>query len=275
MNRFSGKTVVITGAASGIGRETAIRFAEEGANVVIGDLNVEGGQETVRLCSPGKALFQRTDVTIEGDIESLIELARSDMGGLDVLVNNAGFGGAMGPISDVTSDAWDRTFQVIVRSVFLGMKYASPHLKAQKNGAIISTASIAGFGGFPFGHAYCAAKAAIINLTRSAAIELGPHGVRVNCVCPGDIVTPMLGADLSVFEEPLSKRQPIGRAGRPRDVASAIMFLASDNADWIAGEALVVDGGATAGIWTYGEESRPENAIPAGFRGPSFEQSAA
>lgn len=273
MARFEGRTVVLTGSASGIGRETAVRFAAEGAHVIGGDLNEAGGEDTARMCrdAGGGGGFVRTDVTSEDDVAGLIGRAVEDRGGIDALFNNAGSGGAYGPIDEVASDDWDRTVNLLMRSVFYGIKHAAPHMKARGGGAIVSTSSVAGVRGFRYGHAYSAAKAGVINLTRSAAIELGPYGVRVNCVGPGDILTPMQGGgDPAAIERTLDGRQPLRRAGRSADVASAVLYLASDDAAWITGETIMIDGGFTAGIWTYDQSIEPDSVPKAMFLGPTY-----
>ncbi len=175
MEKLKGKVAVITGAASGIGRATATLFAGEGAAVVIADLNVEGGQAAVRECKEngGRAVFQKTDVTAEADVKAMVARAVAEFGGLDIIYNNAGLGGALGPLEQITVENWDRSLAVLLRGVVLGMKYAIPAMRQRGGGAIISTASIAGLRGYPGLHPYCAAKAAVVNLTRSAA-GLGP-----------------------------------------------------------------------------------------------------
>jgi NAD(P)-dependent dehydrogenase (short-subunit alcohol dehydrogenase family) len=273
MSRFEGKTVVLTGSASGIGWETALRFAREGAHVVGGDLNVDGGQEVAALCrdAAGSADFVETNVTREEDIVRLIGRAIETRGQIDVLFNNAGSGGAYGPVEEVESDNWDHTINLLLRSVFYGTKHAVPHMKRAGTGAIVSTSSVAGLRGFRYGHAYSAAKAGVINLTRSTAIELGPYGIRVNCVCPGDILTPMQGAgDVAEIQARLDANQPIRRAGQSADVAAAVLYLASDDAGWVTGEALTIDGGFTVGIWTYGQSIEPGTVPKAMFLGPTF-----
>ncbi len=273
MSRFKNKTVVMTGSASGIGRETAIRFAAEGAHVIGADLNEAGGHATAELCrgAGGSADFLVTNVTVEKDIIDLIGHAIESRGAIDVLFNNAGSGGAYGPVEDVASDDWDHTINLLLRSVFYGIKHAVPHMKARGAGAIVSTSSVAGIRGFRFGHAYCSAKAGVINLTRSTAIELGPYGIRVNCVCPGDILTPMQGGgDVAEIERTLDRRQPIPRAGQPRDVAGAVLYLASDDAQWVTGEAITMDGGFTLGIWNYDQKIDAASIPAAQFLGPTF-----
>jgi NAD(P)-dependent dehydrogenase (short-subunit alcohol dehydrogenase family) len=197
MGKLDGKVAVITGAASGIGRATAALCAGEGASVVIGDLNVQGGEAAVRECKEngGCAVFHRTDVTAEGEVKGMVVRAVEEFGGLDVIYNNAGLGGALGPLEQIAVENWDRSLAVLLRGVFLGMKYAIPEMRKRGGGSIISTASIAGLRGYPGLHPYCAAKAAVINLTRSAAVEFGQDRIRVNCICPGGINTPIFYAD--------------------------------------------------------------------------------
>jgi NAD(P)-dependent dehydrogenase (short-subunit alcohol dehydrogenase family) len=274
MERLKGKTAVITGSASGIGRATALLFAREGANVVGGDLNPEGGQEVAAQCRDMGvgAVALRMDVTSESDISALIELAADKFGGVDILFNNAGAGGAVGPIESIPVEHWDRTQNILLRSVFLGIKYAVPHMKKGGGGSIISTASIAGMRGFPYLHGYCAAKAGIINLTRSAAIELGAANIRVNSISPGQIVTPINSGGLSAeaLESKLSGHQPIIRAGTTEDIAAAALYLASDDARWVTGINLAIDGGQTIGVWTYGQSPTLDHTQKSGFVEASY-----
>src|SRR5262252_2231454 len=193
MGKLEHKVAVITGAASGIGRATAIKFGGEGAAVVIADLNREGGEASVRDCKEngGQAVFQLADVSREEDIKGSIDRAVKEFGRLDVVYNNAGLGGAVGPLENTTAENWDRSFGILPRAVFLGIKHAVPEMRKAGGGSIISTASIAGLRGAPWLHAYCAAKAGVISLTRSASIELAKDKIRVNCICPGLIATPL------------------------------------------------------------------------------------
>ena len=252
--RFEGKVAVVTGGASGIGAATVRRFVEEGARVLVADLQDAKGEALVASLG-GRAVYQHTDVSEERDVEAALRRAVSELGRLDCLFNNAGFGGAVGPIESIPVPEYDRTLNVLLRGAFLGMKHAAPRMKAQGGGSIISTASVAGLRGGYAPHLYAAAKAALIQLTRSVALELGESGVRVNCICPGGIATPLLAGPLGGTEEAvqtirplMAQMQPIRRAGLPEDIANAALWLASDEASFVTGHALVVDGGLTAGV---------------------------
>jgi len=277
MGRLDGKVAVITGAASGIGRGTAIRFAGEGAAVVIADLNVEGGEAAVRDCKEhgGRAVFQKTNVESEADIKGAIDRAVREFGKLTTIFNNAGLGGAVGTIEETTSENWDRTLAILLRAVFLGMKYSAPEMRKAGGGSIISTASVAGLAGGRGPHAYSAAKAAVINLTRSVALELGKDRIRVNCICPGLINTPLVNRRIPGGEQTvaqmMSNIQPIPRVGYPDDIANMALFLASDESEWVTGQAMVVDGGLTAGGRIFDQQARPPINVPNNFAGPSFE----
>ena len=279
MGRLDGKVAVITGAASGIGRGAAIRFAGEGAAVVVTDLNIEGGEATVRDCKEngGRAVFQKVDVESEEDIKSAIARAVKEFGKLTTIFNNAGLGGAVGTIEEVTSENWDRTLRVLLRAVFLGMKYSVPEMRKAGGGSIISTASVAGLGGGRGPHAYSAAKAAVINLTRSVSLEVGKDKIRVNCICPGLINTPLVNKRIPGGEQTVSQLmsniQSIPRVGNPDDIANMALFLASDESEWITGTAMVVDGGAIAGESIRLAQQSGTNALPPSrFAGPSFQR---
>jgi len=282
MGKLDGKVAVITGASSGIGRSTAKRFAGEGAAIVIADLNSEGGEATVRECreNGGRAVFQKTDVSGEAEVKAAVDRAVKEFGGLDIIFNNAGVGGAVGPIDETTVENWDRTLGVLLRAVFLGMKHSIPEMRKRGGGSIISTASVAGMRGGGGPHAYSAAKAAVINLTRSVALEVGKDRIRVNCICPGGINTPLIYAHVpggaEVTEQFLGLLQPIPRSGHPDDIASMALFLASDDSQWVTGTAMVVDGGLTAGfsgtIAAAARDGASLGPTPGGFSGPSFEK---
>lgn len=250
--RLDGKVAVITGGGNGIGRATVLRFLEEGARVVIADLNEQTGNETLALAkqagTDARARFIRADVAREADVAAAVALATSAFGRLDVMFNNAGVAGAFGPITDIEEADWDYTFDVLVKGVFLGMKHAARVLKAQgQGGVILSTASIAGLSGGDGPQAYSASKAAVINLTRAVAIELAPLRIRVNAICPGGILTPLIHRGNEEAMRPvLEKFQPWPEAGQPEHIAGAALFLASDDSTFVTGEALVVDGGAMA-----------------------------
>ena len=271
---LQGKIAVITGSASGIGRATAIAFAAQGAVVVGGDLNSEGGEETAEICRAQgmDAAFVETDVTDQRQVERLMAKAADQFGGLDILYNNAGFNGAIGPLETIPVEDWDKSLSIGLRSVFLGIRAAVPLLRARGGGAIVSTSSLAARRGIRGMPAYCAAKAGVVSLTQSAAIELAEDGIRVNCVCPGDIMTPLRASPLppEELEAQLARLQPIQRTGRPDDVAQAVMFLASDAAGFITGIALDVDGGALSGLWSYTGPSQHAHIRTKGFLGPSY-----
>ena len=276
MGRLNGKVAVITGAASGMGRATAIRFAGEGAAVVIADLNHEGGESAVRDCreNGGSAVFHKTDVTSEADIRGAIERAVSEFGRLDITYNNAGLGGALGPLEDTTAENWDRTFAILLRAVFFGIKYSIPAMRKAGGGSIISTASIAGILGSAGPLVYSVAKAGVIHLTKCAAVELGKDRIRVNCICPGGINTPLLHKHIPggepVTRQILDGAQPIPRAGGGDDIAGMALYLASDDSEWVTGTAMVVDGGFVARGNMFGGQSAFQ--VPAKWSGPSFEK---
>ena len=214
MARLDGKVAVITGAASGMGRATAVRFAGEGAAVVIADLNEDGGAAAVRECKEngGRAVFQKTDVTSEADVKSMVDRAVKEFGRLDITFNNAGLPGALGSIEQTSVEDWDRTFAVLTRGVFLGIKHSVAEMRKVGGGSIISTASVAGLAGGYGPHAYSAAKAGVVNLTRSVALEVAKDKIRVNCICPG-------GHQHADFQLPHLRPRGDGPVARP--VASA------------------------------------------------------
>lgn len=277
MYDLQGRVAVITGAASGMGRAAATLFAKAGANVVLADLNTRGGEEAAELASASgnTCVFQRTDVSSEADVAALVAHAVATFGRLDVMFNNAGIGGAVGPLESISVEDWDRTQAVCLRGVFLGIKHAVAPMRAVGGGSIISTASIAGIDGYPNLHAYSAAKAGVVNLTRSAALEFAADRIRVNCIAPGGISTPIVYAGMGskeATEAILAQAQPYPRAGQPEDIANAALFLASAASEFVTGHTLVVDGGATAGpIALAPRPGAVRGPTQRSFAGPSFE----
>ncbi len=277
MGRLDGKVAVITGAASGIGRGTALCFAREGAAVVAADLNSQGGEAVISeiAAAGGRAVFQHTDVSSEPAIKSVVERAVKEYGRLDVMVNNAGLVGAVGPIEAVSAEDWDRTISVLLRSVFLGIKYAVEPMRKTGGGSIISTSSVAAFLPTGYAAAYSASKGAVISLTRAAALQLGEDRIRVNCICPGVISTSIWNAfpgleDPAILDQAFGHAQPIPRVGKPEDIANMVVFLASDESEWITGQAMIVDGGLTIGPRLQGAVSMDPSAM--GYKGPSFKR---
>jgi len=251
MGRLDGKIAVITGAGAGMGRAAALLFAAEGAALVLADIDATAGNETVDAVrgAGGTALFHATDVAQEQQVEALVQAAVREHGRLDVIYNNAGIEGPSARLENHTLADWRRVIDVNLTGVFLGMKYALPVMARQRSGSVISTASVAGMSGWSGAAAYGSTKAAVINLTRIAAVENARYGVRVNCICPGVIQTAMVeritgGSPESL--ERLKKMQPMPRIGQPEDVARMALYLASDDSAFVTGAAMVVDGGYVA-----------------------------
>lgn len=274
--RLDGKVAIVTGGASGMGRAATLLFLEEGARVVVADLNTITGAETIALATErghGDAVrFQRTDVSQEADIEAMVACAIDNFGRLDCLFNNAGLGGALGPIADTAVEDWDRTQHMLLRSVFLGIKHGGRAMVKQgSGGTIINTASTAGLVGGSGMPAYSAAKAGVINLTQNAALEFAPARIRVNSIAPGFVQTPLIHAkskeDMARF---VDGRQPWPDTGMPEDIAYAALYLASDESSFVTGETIRVDGGLLAA----GPGLFPNRAIHA-TAGGSFAMSGA
>jgi meso-butanediol dehydrogenase/(S,S)-butanediol dehydrogenase/diacetyl reductase len=244
--RFAGRVALVTGAASGIGAATARALAGEGARVVVADVDRERGEAVARETG---GVFAAVDVADEAALAALVADTARRLARLDVLVSNA-FATVVGPIEGLDGAAWRYTLDVTLTAVFTALRAAIPVMRAQGGGAVVHVASISGLRGDRGLAAYNAAKAAVVNLTRTAALELAPHGIRVNAVCPGLIDTPPLQRALELAgdrAQAIRAAVPVRRLGRPEEVASAILFLASEDASYVTGTTLVVDGGLTAG----------------------------
>jgi NAD(P)-dependent dehydrogenase (short-subunit alcohol dehydrogenase family) len=261
MGKLDNRVAVVTGSASGIGKSMAELFVEEGARVVVSDIQDDLGQKLADGFGE-RGTYIHADVSIEDDVKGLIDHAVESFGRVDCIVNNAGMGGVKGEIESIPVEAFDRTIAILLRGVFLGIKHAAPVMKKQGGGNIINISSVAGLRGITQNHPYSAAKAAVLQLTRSAAMELAYYKIRVNSICPGSIVSSIFGAakgmssaeSLKTYDNLkrlFEKGQPLRRAGLPEDIAKAALWLASDDSRFVTGHALVVDGGISAGqMWT-------------------------
>jgi NAD(P)-dependent dehydrogenase (short-subunit alcohol dehydrogenase family) len=244
MTRFAGRRAVVTGAGSGIGRELVRLLLDEGASVV--GVDVETGDV------PDGAITVRADVSDEADVAYFARTAQDRLGGVDLLFNNAGIG-STATATETSVDEWDRVFAVNVRGVFLGTKHVLPGMLERGAGVIVNTASVAGLVGLPDRAAYCASKGAVIALTKQVAVQWANAGIRCNCVCPGTVDSPWVGRLLADADDPDSRRaqlvarQPMGRLAEPTEIAKSALYLASDDAAFVTGTALVIDGGIVAG----------------------------
>ncbi|MEH7086971.1 glucose 1-dehydrogenase [Neobacillus drentensis] len=245
--KLEGKTAIITGGGGGIGRSTAIRFAKEGARVAVADLDAAIGEETVSLIKRdgGEAIFIKTDVTDSDQLKALIDTTTSTFGALHILFNNAGVGNSEVRSIDLAEEEWDRVIDINLKGVFLGIKYAIPELIKAGGGAIINTSSLLGLKGQKYMSAYNASKAGVVTLTQNAALEYGKYNIRVNAIAPGVIDTPIIDHwKQNERKWPIiSRANALGRIGTPDEVANAVLFLASDEASFITGTTLSVDGG--------------------------------
>ena len=248
MTMMEGKVALVTGAGAGIGRSTAILFAQKGARVTVSDIVSEGGEETVRLIreAGGEAIFVQTDASKSADIQSMVQTTVKQFGRLDFAANNAGVNGPITSLIDCTEEDWDKVMGINLKGVWLCMKYEIPEMLKSGGGAIVNTASMAGLVGFPYQTSYVSSKHGVIGLTRTAALDFGKQGIRVNAVCPGVIHTTMVQSLIDNIPEvidTLNNQAPVGRIGQPEEIAEGIVWLCSDEASFITGHALAVDGG--------------------------------
>ena len=249
--RVEGKVALVTGGASGIGRATALTFAREGAKVVVADVVVEGGEETSGMIkrAGGEALFVKADVSQAAEVEALINKTLATYGRLDCAHNNAGIEGAVATTAECTEENWERIITINLKGVWLCMKYEIPQMLKQGGGAIVNTASGAGLVGIPRAGAYVASKHGVVGLTKTAALEYAKAGIRVNAVCPGVIDTPMVQRIASRRPHSVEKMaagEPVGRLGKPEEIAEAVVWLCSEAASFVTGHAMAVDGGYIA-----------------------------
>lgn len=255
--RFLDKTVIVTGAASGIGAAATALFASEGATVFASDIDVAGGEKLVRE-TPGDVRFVECDVCDPAAIKALMDHAAQDTGGIDTLFNNAGAGGARESIAEIEPEAWDRTMDLLLRSVAMGIRYAVPHMKGREGASIVNVSSVAAVGPGYSPTTYAVAKAGVLHLTKCAATDLAQFGIRVNAVQPGFINTNIFTATMDIpdaakeqakamIAQMSSNAQPVARGGQSDDIAQAVAFLASEQAGFMTGASMVVDGGITLG----------------------------
>ena len=247
MGRLEAKVAIVTGAGSGIGRATALRFAGEGAKLIVAD--VTGAENDTAKTIGANAVAVHADVSKSADVRALIDAARSRFGRLDVIFNNAGIEGTQAPTADYSEENFDRVISINLRGVFLGIKYAIPLMLESGGGSIINTASVAGLVGFPGLSAYCASKGGVVQLTKTAALEYAAQNIRVNAICPGVIWTPMVQRLTGEDEEAKAAfvaMEPVNRLGTPEDIAAMALYLASDEAAFVTGAALPIDGGFVA-----------------------------
>jgi NAD(P)-dependent dehydrogenase (short-subunit alcohol dehydrogenase family) len=249
--RLAGKVALVTGGSSGIGRATAQIFAREGAKVVVADVMVDGGAETVRLitAASGEAIFVKTDVAQTAEVEAMVKKAVDTYGRLDCAFNNAGIEGALQPTSEYDVAAWDRVMSINLKGLWLCMKYEIQQMLKQGGGAIVNTASAAGLVAVPGLSAYVAAKHGVVGLTKTAALEYAKQGIRVNAVCPGGVDTPMVKrvfGNNPQFAEAAASAEPVGRLAQPAEIGEAVVWLCSDAASFVTGLPMAVDGGMVA-----------------------------
>jgi len=250
-SQFSGKVALVTGGASGLGRESALLLAKEGAQVMVSDISQTEGEETVAMISKagGQANFVKANVTIAADVEAMVNQTIERFGRLDFALNNAGIDGVRARTAEYPEDVWRQVIEINLTGVFLCMKYELPQMVKQGGGAIVNLSSVAGVTGFPGHAAYTASKHGVIGLTKTAAIDYARKKIRVNAVCPAYTRTPMVERMVKEFpdlEKKLVERVPLGRLGLPLEIAQAVLYLFSDAAAFITGHSLVLDGGIVA-----------------------------
>jgi len=284
MNTLQNNVAIITGGASGIGEAAVRRFVAEGARVVIADLQDRKGEALAHSLGDCCA-FLKTDVSSENDVRRLFEFALDHFGRLDCFYNNAGFGCANLSITEIPLEDFESQVAVLLRGTFLGIKHAGAAMKRQGWGTIINTSSVAGIAGGYSNHVYSAAKAGVISLTRTSALELGEAGVRVNCICPGNIPTPIFVRGIPLSEDEVEQavktvaafmgHNPLGRSGLPEEIASVAVWLASEGSSYVNGQAIVVDGGLTSGVrwsdqqaWTKALYENLSQQFPRAFAEP-------
>ena len=248
MKSFENKVVIVTGASSGIGLATAKAFAREGAKVVISDINEQAGEETVKdiINENGEATFIKCDVSSEEDVKNLVDSTIKKYGRLDCAYNNAGIEGTPNSTTECSVSNWDKTINTNLKGVWLCMKYEIPAMLKNGKGSIVNCSSIAGLVGFETIPAYVASKHGVIGLTETASLEFAKQNIRVNAVCPGVIHTPMLERFTQGDEEQMAQQDPMGRVGKPEEIADSVLWLCSDKSSYVTGQAIAIDGGWVA-----------------------------